>query len=946
MENSKHPANPFRQIYMTLWNLLDRLPLRVKTLLTCGYTSFLAIVILFALLAGTVGPREMGVFQRAGWLGERFMGSGFIPAVFALLVVTLIIQSWANGRASRNLQEAIDRESAGKEIDEALIKGSLDELAVFPVKAATISLLLWIATALSWWIVLNWTGRLSNDINLFIAAGIFCEGFIAFPYQYYIFKLQTERDYAWLSERLGKDYFPERARFVTIRKKLGGSITVLVFFSLLALFASNLLLAWEGVRHQTARVGEQLLNASALGIAGIRHELEEAANRRQSYVDFLSGAEPERPVGEILLERAKVYLQGVEEKVGQHYYLFDETGRARHGDLGELPKEMFDQAIEGIRNSGGQLFLREESPRTQDLFLAAAVEWTEGRRWYLGTFYPRAYMVESIRDITVVSISLILVMIAVGLLTAFLIASDTSSSLNRMARVTGKASAGDLSSTSIRVISEDEVGALARSLTEMLGSFRGTLRSIETSSSNVDAATADIDGVARQVSGGAEIQVASSKETTQNMNVLTASIRSIGENVEVLARSAEESASSIFEMGTTIEGVAGNVSQLFDAVDDSTSVVTEMVASIRQVAESVETLSEIAVDTARSMEEMTQSNRQVEEEAVEARRLAEQTSKTAQAGALSVQQTIEGIQEIRSSVGAARGVIEKLQQSANAIGNILNYIHDVADQTNLLSLNAGIIAAQAGEHGKGFAVIAKEVSTLAERTARYTREIARLIETVQGNAKDAAIAMQAGQGAVDAGVDLSRRAGETLEKILTSAEQSSQRAYSIAATASDQTASAKRVSQAIDRASQMAQQIAKATQEQSRGSERILKAGEKVRDIAALVKKTTQEQAKSSKQITQSIENINDMVRYINESQREEVTTCDRVGQLVENINKVTLQNFDHSMNLDRAVEVLRRQSATLKAHVSRFKLSVNGNGTHPAKPDGKDDTDDQPLVI
>ncbi|MCB0221109.1 MAG: HAMP domain-containing protein [Chrysiogenetes bacterium] len=934
-----------------IWKIFDTLPLRLKSMWVTSHTASTAIIVLAALLAATVGPRELGFWGRGFWLTERLYNSGFILMILVLLVITMGLQFWLTLKSTTVLTHAIDLERDGEVPDSATIHKALDELVAFPLKSAGMSLALWWVTAVLWYIGLSIAAALPDHVNLFISAGIFCEGALAAPYQYHLFKLQIERDYFRLYDYLEEPYFPTRFRFATLQTKLSVSISFVVVFSLLVLFASNTLLAWEGLKRQTSEVGEQLLNSTALGIGSIRREFEieqrlsqERQQQREfemQYDDYLAGSDAwgatPQPAAEApmeivpLKERVSEHLGEVEDRVGQSYYLFSSDGTVNYGSTQNAPEGILQRSIDAIAAASDQGFLQVESPETQDIFLATAIAWPDGSTWYLGTFYRGADVRQSLWDIIWVSGVLIAFMFLVCLLTAFLIARDSSHSLNQMAKVASRVSGGDLSNTMTRIVSEDEIGFLANSLTVMFNSFRQTVQAIDSSAQSVEIATGEMAEISGQVSEGAETQVGHSKDATENVNVLSASIKSIEENIEVLTSSADESSTNIFEMGTTIDEVATSVSQLFDSVDDSTSVVTEMVASIRQVASSVESVSEIAADTAQAMEAMTDAIRLVEKDAADTREISDRAANGAQAGALAVQQTIEGIQEIRASVSEANGVIEKLNVSSESIGNILNYISDVADQTNLLSLNAGIIAAQAGEHGKGFAVIAKEVSTLAERTTRYTREIEKLIQEVQVNAKEALVAMAGGSDAVEKGVELSSRAGSALQEILQSAGKASERVANIATTASRQSESAIRVARAIDEVNRMTQQIEKATQEQSRGSERILHAGERMRDIAGMVKKTTSEQAHNSKQITKAIENINDMVRYINDAQRKEVTTCARVSELVDDINRVTLQNFDHAMDMDRAVEVLRRNTGTLKEQVAQFKLTGNGkNGGRP----------------
>jgi methyl-accepting chemotaxis protein len=175
----------------------------------------------------------------------------------------------------------------------------------------------------------------------------------------------------------------------------------------------------------------------------------------------------------------------------------------------------------------------------------------------------------------------------------------------------------------------------------------------------------------------------------------------------------------------------------------STSI-EEMVRSVKQVSENTEALANAAEETSASMEQMASSLREVDTSAAEAVRLSESVVERAEIGRVKVHETIVGMEAIREATETAEEVIRNLHGRAVEIGAIVDVIDDVADETNLLALNAAIIAAQSGDHGRAFSVVADEIKDLAERVLASTKEIGGLIRSVQDEARKATEAIERG----------------------------------------------------------------------------------------------------------------------------------------------------------------------------------------------------------
>jgi methyl-accepting chemotaxis protein len=165
------------------------------------------------------------------------------------------------------------------------------------------------------------------------------------------------------------------------------------------------------------------------------------------------------------------------------------------------------------------------------------------------------------------------------------------------------------------------------------------------------------------------------------------------------------------------------------------------------------------------------------------------------------------MESIRDSVATTRGTVERLAVSSVKIGEIAGLIEDIADQTNLLALNAAIEAARAGEHGRGFAVVADEVKNLSAKTAASTREITNIINAIQTDSQQAVIAMNDEQARVVEGVNTALAARDALESILGLAGESTDMVNQIATATEEQSATTNEITEKIQRISGMAQAV-------------------------------------------------------------------------------------------------------------------------------------------
>jgi methyl-accepting chemotaxis protein len=483
---------------------------------------------------------------------------------------------------------------------------------------------------------------------------------------------------------------------------------------------------------------------------------------------------------------------------------------------------------------------------------------------------------------------------------------------------------GDLTAR-IRSDRRDELGDVARAVAAMVGGLSATVGRVSQAADGVEATAAGIARVTERLASVTAEQVAGNAVAVANMDRITDQMESIAEtagaSAQALDLAVDGSSTSFRELGSIGEELSGNATLFSTRAEEISDSIERMTKSALQVAENTGALAEAAEHTAASMEEMASTTREVNANAEETTQRLNAVVETAERGRQRVLETITGMEAIRAATEESRRVISDLGQRVEAIGTIVSVIDQVTSQTGLLALNASIIAAQAGEHGRAFAVVAGEMNALADRVFAGTKEIDGLVRAVQAESQKAVAAITRSAESVRSGVDRAAEAGVSLEEITAAARESCGRMNEIAMATTEQKSVAQQVAEQMARVLARVEEIRRAGEEQGRGHEVVFRSSVALRDVARQVRSAIEVQSRGSARIGENIETVQRTVEAINTALQQQSKACLEAAQSIESATRHTSENDALAAQMGQAARELLAQGELLRADVRRFQI-------------------------
>jgi methyl-accepting chemotaxis protein len=372
--------------------------------------------------------------------------------------------------------------------------------------------------------------------------------------------------------------------------------------------------------------------------------------------------------------------------------------------------------------------------------------------------------------------------------------------------------------------------------------------------------------------------IASYSEARAGLAELIGEVRSAGIG---LAETSVQLGSAASQTGSAVQQVTLAVQNVATGAHETSRSAQATTAAVGQLSQVIDSIARGATDQARQVQATSATASQmataVEEVAVNATQMAtagEQTRIVAERGGQAVRETTAAMVEIQAVVGQAASKVRELGVLGQQIGAVVETIDDIAEQTNLLALNAAIEAARAGEHGKGFAVVADEVRKLAERSGRETKQIAELIAQIQTGTREAVGAMDSGATRVELGSQKATQAGHALDEILKSVQDTVRQVSDIASSSQRMTGGARSVTEAMNSISAEVEESSAATEEMAAQAGAV---GGSIQSIASI----SEQQSAATEEVSASTEQMSAQVEQMAAQAEELAVTADHLKEMV-----------------------------------------------------------------
>jgi len=422
-------------------------------------------------------------------------------------------------------------------------------------------------------------------------------------------------------------------------------------------------------------------------------------------------------------------------------------------------------------------------------------------------------------------------------------------------------------------------------------------------------------------------QSQAAETASESMNEINDAIIRIAEAAESLNALGITASSAALQLTASIGEVTRNALQVGTFAKDTQMSMEHMVDGMSEMGAAGNKLIGATHDAELSMSNMHVRIGEVTMRAAESEQLAERAAGAARTGNQVVDEVVFAMNKIAEAFESAGVVIANLAKSSEQIGEILNVITQVADQTNLLSLNAAILSAQAGVHGRGFAVVADEIRKLSNRTSASVQEIEKLISRVRVEMKDAVQMMEAGKVRLAVGLTKSGKASEALTDILTTTSTAREKAAAIAEASREQIQAELEMQRATAAIQQRVDQITGIIKDQTQVSKEVYSKAEQTLGLLRNVERSMKEQTHGAKEVSTIVEHLSAIIQDIHRATSEQSVTSSQVVRSVHSLRNAVHSSTTTIRTLNTASSSLDQESFILKDELSKFRLPEPTHG-------------------